>query len=185
MTSLGWNQSRMVGLSKGCKGSFISFADVKKVKEVKRLIVEYVATRHGGDRLLGMPEFSQLVSALNDLKVRSLKERSECHGVLCDLMRSGGWMPQIQLGGSKGRQVDFYKPKVHGVVEVIASTPVWIAPTMARLANISNGIRGLYLVLSLDEMKCSFRSVLAEVDNVSRVLVRNVPLLVLACRSPV
>ena len=175
----------MVGQGKGCKGSFISFAGVKKVKEVKRLIVEYVATRYGGDRLLGSPEFNGLVSALNDVRVGSLKERSECHGVLRDLMRSEGWRPQIQLGGSKGRQVDFYEPKSHGVVEVIASTPVWIAPTLARLANISNTIRCLYLVLSLDEMKCSFRSTLGEVDSVSRVLVRNAPLLILACRSPV
>jgi hypothetical protein len=149
------------------------------------LIVEYVATRYGGDLLLGSAEFDGLVSALNDVRVRTLKEKSECHGVLRDLMRSEGWRPQIQLGGSNGRQVDFYKPKSHGVVEVIASTPVWIAPTLARLANITNKIRRLYLVLSLDEMKCSFLSALGEVDSVSRVLVRNVPLLVLACRSPV
>lgn len=176
---------KSLGDGKGCKESFIWIAGVKKLKEVKRLILEYVATRHGGDRLLSTAEFNELVSALSDVRVASLKERSQCHGVLCDLMQSEGWRPQVKLGGSAGRQVDFYKPKVHHVVEVIASTPVWIAPTLARLANISNGIQGLYLVFSLDEMKCSFRSALAEVDSVSRVLVRNGPVLVLACRSPV
>jgi hypothetical protein len=147
------------------------------------LIVEYVAARHGGDRLLGTEEFRQVVLALGDPRVVSLKEKSDSHDVLCELMSTRDWKPQVKLGGSVGRRVDFYKRNVQLVVEIIASTPVWISATITKMANIKNGVEGLCLVLSLDEMTCSFDSVLSEIDSVIRVLRVNHPLLVLGCRS--
>ena len=112
-----------------------------------------------------------------------MKEKSESYEVLSELMRSDGWKTQVRLGTVVGRRVDFYKSRARQAVEVIASTPVWIASTLARLANIKNAIKALYLVLSTDQMNCSFQNALEEIDNVANVLITNHALVVIGCRS--
>jgi hypothetical protein len=100
-------------------------------------------------------------------------------------MEDAGWKPQIRLGARVGRRVDFYKLRAKQVVEVIASTTVWIASTLARLANVNAAMKALYLVLSLDEVNCSFENVLKEIESVVNVLAtsRCRPLIIIGCRS--
>jgi len=149
------------------------------------MIIEHIATICGGHELLGSDEFRQIVRSLSSNKVRSLKEKSESYEILTDLMEDAGWKPQIRLGARVGRRVDFYKLRVKQVVEVIASTTVWIASTLARLANVNAAMKALYLVLSLDEVNCSFENVLKEIESVVNVLAtsRRRPLIIIGCRS--
>ncbi len=147
--------------------------------------VEQIATISGGHDLLTSDEFRQVLRSLSDHRVRSLKEKSESYEILTDLMEHAGWKPQIRLGTTVGRRVDFYKLRAKQVVEVIASTTVWIASTLARLANINATMKALYLVLSLDEVNCSFENVLKEIESVVNVLLtsRRRPIVVIGCRS--
>jgi hypothetical protein len=141
---------------------------------------------------MGTRDYRDLISILRNRRVNSLKRENRGYRAFVKLMHSRGWRGGQKRGLKpcpKGTAVHFYKKLSRQIVQVEASHYAWIAHRLVAVARANNPcrIRGVYLVVSLNERKTPIarKRVLEEVKKTSRALDKRMPLLVaLCCRRP-